>query len=942
MSSLTFPDSGSRQVLYSNGNFASGATAVLYTAQDVTHLAAIFHTDSTPITGSALTLDAYGRLPDFLGPTDGTDRLWVVVNGGPPSRVDADYNARIDAVDARVTAVESGGNDALLLHKAGAETVTGVKTFTTSPAVPTPIGDSDVAPKAYVDAASGTVASDLGDHVAATTTVHGIADTSALETQTGAQAKADAAQTNAITASQPKMTTSSHATDFTATVGIIHLVDTTTGAVTGTLPAANVAGQQVELKLNAGVNPVNLAVTGSDTIGPSATSAALTLAAESWLLTSSGAGQWNITGGNKALSSLDGRYLQLAGGTLTGSLAVGDGTLGRTVTLASSFAGGENTTDSTSRIDLYSYQRAQKNAADGITPASFGEVIRIYSRRWDSKQMVAWYGPTSYDPTTHLPADADTVWFWMGAHYEANDHGSVHGHWSVEVPDSTGQMQTRMELRIWDPVTGQFGMDRTILKVNAADMIVACDNGSLQIGASAGTNKNVYFTNDTLGAVSGRRWLIQADSTAEAGLNVGTDFRLLRYSDAGSQIDTALFVKRSTGQVGVGNIIAPAAKLDVSAAGSYHTVQAAQTTTSSVTFAAYSAQLGLAANRLFDGRVIGDGSARIVIKGDGSVNLGPGDGSGQDTNLYRAAVGRLRTDTAFQVGTTLGIGAVPSGTDAVTITQTVDANSIASTNTNASGNTSTPHLRLQSVTTSSLAWTTRTSIDTASRFLADMTGKMQWGDGTAAKDVNLYRSAAGTLKTDTAFTVGGAMTVTGALTVAGAGLGAAPQPSDQGLLTWSADPFGATQDRPLSDGVLYLHKVKLNPGGLVSNVVLAVSVAGAALANCYVSLFDSSGTQLAVSADISTTLQTTGVKTIPFAVAYTATAGTFHVGVQVGSHGATSPSIRGGTGTIGLVQAGGAAPYRFSQTGSGLTAAPSSFTPGSVSISAQPLWVGLS
>lgn len=49
------------------------------------------------------------------------------------------------------------------------------------------------------------------------------------------------------------------------------------------------------------------------------------------------------------------------------------------------------------------------------------------------------------------------------------------------------------------------------------------------------------------------------------------------------------------------------------------------------------------------------------------------------------------------------------------------------------------------------------------RLLAD--GDMEWGSGTAARDTNLFRAAADTLRTDDAFQVGGALSVTGAATV---------------------------------------------------------------------------------------------------------------------------------------------------------------------------------
>jgi hypothetical protein len=52
------------------------------------------------------------------------------------------------------------------------------------------------------------------------------------------------------------------------------------------------------------------------------------------------------------------------------------------------------------------------------------------------------------------------------------------------------------------------------------------------------------------------RWLMQlGDATAESGSNAGSDFALNRYNDAGTIIDAPIFVKRSTGNVGVGATI---------------------------------------------------------------------------------------------------------------------------------------------------------------------------------------------------------------------------------------------------------------------------------------------------------------------------------------------------------------------------------------------------
>jgi hypothetical protein len=109
----------------------------------------------------------------------------------------------------------------------------------------------------------------------------------------------------------PLYTTQAKTASFTAAAGFVYLVDTTSGAVTATLPAANVAGQQIVVKFNAGANPVTVVPTGTDTIGAAATTASITLAAEVWEFVSSGAGQWNLVAGNKSLASLDLRYAAL-------------------------------------------------------------------------------------------------------------------------------------------------------------------------------------------------------------------------------------------------------------------------------------------------------------------------------------------------------------------------------------------------------------------------------------------------------------------------------------------------------------------------------------------------------------------------------------------------------------------------------------------------------
>ncbi|MEU6179649.1 hypothetical protein [Streptomyces coeruleorubidus] len=113
------------------------------------------------------------------------------------------------------------------------------------------------------------------------------------------------------------------------------------------------------------------------------------------------------------------------------------------------------------------------------------------------------------------------------------------------------------------------------------------------------------------------------------------------------------------------NITAPAARLDVTEAGSRRTVEAVQTTTSTVAFAAYAGILGSSANRHFDGRVSGDSTGRFVILGDGKVEWGNGGAGGRDTNLYRSAANVLKTDDMLVTAVGPGVGNSATATTSV-------------------------------------------------------------------------------------------------------------------------------------------------------------------------------------------------------------------------------------------------------------------------------------
>jgi hypothetical protein len=64
------------------------------------------------------------------------------------------------------------------------------------------------------------------------------------------------------------------------------------------------------------------------------------------------------------------------------------------------------------------------------------------------------------------------------------------------------------------------------------------------IGLTA-TNRDIEFWTST----SGKRWVVRASSTTEAGSNAGTNFNINRYDDAGVSIDTPFSIDRATGVV---------------------------------------------------------------------------------------------------------------------------------------------------------------------------------------------------------------------------------------------------------------------------------------------------------------------------------------------------------------------------------------------------------
>lgn len=96
---------------------------------------------------------------------------------------------------------------------------------------------------------------------------------------------------------------------------------------------------------------------------------------------------------------------------------------------------------------------------------------------------------------------------------------------------------------------------------------------------------------------------------------------------------------------------------------------------------------------------------------------------------------------------TLNLGATTFSS--LTVSGTAGATSIGVTNGNIVASNGV--IRAERASASDNAFVATVAADSANRFAIEADGRMEWGSGSAARDVNLYRSSSTTLRTDDAF-----------------------------------------------------------------------------------------------------------------------------------------------------------------------------------------------
>lgn len=165
-----------------------------------------------------------------------------------------------------------------------------------------------------------------------------------------------------------------------------------------------------------------------------------------------------------------------------------------------------------------------------------------------------------------------------------------------------------------------------------------------------------------------------------------------------------------------------------------------------------------------------------------------------------------------------------------------------------------------------------------------------------------------------------------------------------GLITWNFDPNVINSNYPVASGTINLHKIYLPTTATVSNVLVAVQAAGSGLTSGdnLIGLYNAAGTRVAVTADQTTTWGSTGVKTAAFTSSFTPAApGVYFVAVL--SVGTTPVTLYGSPGSGAVYNANTTGATLVHATGpTGQTTMPATITMSGLTSSSLSIWAGLS
>jgi hypothetical protein len=171
-------------------------------------------------------------------------------------------------------------------------------------------------------------------------------------------------------------------------------------------------------------------------------------------------------------------------------------------------------------------------------------------------------------------------------------------------------------------------------------------------------------------------------------------------------------------------------------------------------------------------------------------------------------------------------------------------------------------------------------------------------------------------------------------------------PDDMGFKTWNFPPQHAiayTSTQPTAGSVVMMRLPRITQAETITGVTLYRAVIASGLTGAYVALYNSSGTQLAVSANVSGTFGALGMQSTNFTAPYNASAGVdlFAAMLFVGT---TPPGIAAAqivNNQSNLNGLNGVSTAHWAIGATGQTTMPASVTMGSRTTTLIGHWVGL-
>lgn len=176
------------------------------------------------------------------------------------------------------------------------------------------------------------------------------------------------------------------------------------------------------------------------------------------------------------------------------------------------------------------------------------DLIRLQWTGDRAKPAIAWADEQGKDKTAIISHDKAN-----------NPEQHDHKHISIETTMSpTGEYKDQLFTRLEIP----YDTDVAEIRTHSSNFNVM--DGIMRVAGEG--NRDVQLANTGKDNDTSPLWSLRANSAELKGNNAGADFNVIRYSDEGEAIDSALTIKRDDGQVGIGTE-EPQSALDINGDG---------------------------------------------------------------------------------------------------------------------------------------------------------------------------------------------------------------------------------------------------------------------------------------------------------------------------------------------------------------------------------------